>query len=237
MDTYFRPDPPLINGPRVLGQWMVILQLATQILEVTSDSEIETIAERSVDAIMNHHYNPAYELITEVINHDLSRTDDDYAQYVAIGVAIQTLWIVLFEARRLKDKQLFDTAAERFRRHLEVAWDDVYGGAFYSLTHVDNNIWKTDKALWLQEEILIGTLFIIEHTGAQWAKEWFSRMFEYVQDKFPLKQYGYPLWIMNADRKVTFERHYNRVGNFHHPRHLMLNLLCIERMIKRGGKG
>ena len=136
---------------------------------------------------------------------------------------------------RLRDKQLFETAAERLQRHIEVSWDDVYGGASRCLTHVDDNIWKTDKVLWLQVEVLIGTLYIIEHTGAQWAKDWFLKMFTYVQDKFPLKQYGFPLWILSADRKVTFERHASRIGNFHHPRHLMLNLLAIERMIKREG--
>jgi hypothetical protein len=26
-----------------------------------------------------------------------------------------------------------------------------------------------------------------------------------------------------------------RVENFHHPRHLMLNLLALERMLRRGG--
>ena len=152
-----------------------------------------------------------------------------------MGHAIETLWMVLYEAARLRDRQLFDITAERFRRHIEVAWDDVYGGAFRSLEHVDKNIWKVDKALWLQEEILIGTLFIIEHTGAQWAKEWFNREYTYVREKFPLKQYGFPIWILYADRKVTFEQHYDRVGNFHHPRHLMLNLLSLDRMIACDG--
>jgi len=50
-----------------------------------------------------------------------------------------------------------------------------------------------------------------------------------------LRQYGYSLWILGADRKVTFEKEYTRVGDFHHPRHLMLNFLSIERMIKRDG--
>ena len=87
-----------------------------------------------------------------------------------------------------------------------------------------------------QEEVLIGTLFLIEHTGDQWAKDMFAKMYDYVIDKYPLKQYGYPLWILGADRKVTFEEHYTRVGNFHHPRHLMLNILSLERMIEKGGE-
>ena len=234
--TYLHEKPLPIKAPRVLGHWMVILRLATQMLELTADRDVEAIAGRSVDAIMEHHFNPEFELMNEVINHDMSRTDDDYAQFVYTGHAIETLWMVLYEAARLRDRQLFDTAAERFKHHIEVAWDDVYGGAFRSLDHVDKNIWKVDKALWLQEEILIGTLFVIEHSGAQWAKDWFSRTYKYVREKYPLKQYGFPLWILYADRKVTFEEHYDRVGNFHHPRHLMLNLLSLDRMIERGGK-
>jgi len=131
---------------------------------------------------------------------------------------------------------MFDRAAERFKFHVEVAWDDVYAGVFHNFIHVDNNIWKIEKALWAQEEVLIGLMMIIEHTGTQWAKDWYARMWNYVTDKFPLEQYGYPIWILYADRKVTFESHYDRVGNFHHPRHLMLNMLSLDRMIKRKGR-
>ena len=112
----------------------------------------------------------------------------------------------------------------------------VYGGAFRCLVHVDDNVWKVDKVLWLQEEVLIGTLFMIDHTGDQWARDWFSKMYTYVMDKFPLRQYGYPLWILSADRKVTFREKASRVGNFHHPRHLMLNLLALDRIIGRGNR-
>ena len=84
--------------------------------------------------------------------------------------------------------------------------------------------------------MLLGSLFVIEHTGAKWAKDMFEKTWNYVIDKYPLKQYGFPIWILYADRKVTFERHYERVGNFHHPRHLMLNILSLERIIERKGR-
>ena len=80
---------------------------------------------------------------------------------------------------------------------------------------------------------------MIEHTGALWARDWFSRTWNYVQERFSLKKYGSPIWIYAADRQVTYEefqRRPKRIENFHHPRHLMLNLLSLERMIKRGVK-
>ena len=230
------PDAPLLPGARVLGVWMVLIRLTSQMLTYRHDEEIKDVADRCIDAIMNHHFNPGFDLLNEIINHDMSRPDNIIAQFSYPGHAMETLWMVMYEAIRRKDKELFFTAAEWFRRHFEVAWDDVYGGVFSGLRHVDNNEWTLTKALWAQEEVLIASLCIIEHTGEQWAKDIFSKMFTYVQDKFPLKQYGFPIWILAADRKITFVRHYSRVGNFHHPRHLMLGAQAIDRMIKNDGK-
>jgi N-acylglucosamine 2-epimerase len=115
----------------------------------------------------------------------------------------------------------------------------VYGGIFYDLKNVDENIFTMGKVLWAQEEVLTGTLIVIEHTGAQWAKDLFQEMYEYVRSKYPLKTQGSPLWMYQSDRKVTFDAFVKlpkRVENYHHPRHLMLSLLVVERMIQRGGR-
>ena len=140
------------------------------------------------------------------------------------------------EAERLRDNRLFDKLAGWFRRHVEVAWDDVYGGVFRNLQHVEKNTWLLDKVLWAQEEVLIGCMMIIERSGAAWAREMFDRAYQHVSANYPLKHRGSPLWIYASDRRVTFEafsRFPKRVENYHHPRHLMLNLLSLERMIKK----
>ncbi len=226
---------PEVVSPRQLGHWFVLMRSTTQMLEKRDDAELKAINDRAVEAVMEYHYNPAYGLINENINHDMSRIESDRGQLV-FGHAPETLWMVLFEALRRKDRTLFDRAADLLRRHIEVMWDDVYGGLMLAITHVDNNEWNTGKALWLQEEILIGTMCVLEHTGAQWAKDWYSKMYTYVLEKYPLKQYGHPLWILYADRFVTYREHTSRLGNFHHPRHLMMNMNAIDRMIQRGGK-
>ncbi|MFC1606372.1 AGE family epimerase/isomerase [Candidatus Latescibacterota bacterium] len=225
-----------VAGPRIQGHWMCFMDQATGMLEYKYDSDVEEVAARSVDAVLNHHYNPEYRLNNEIINHDLSRVDDPLADYVDMGHCTETSWMAMYEAVRLKDRELFDLAAQRLKRHAEVAWDDVYGGLLHTLHNVDKNTWGMGKAQYLQAEMLVGALCVIEHTGAQWAKDLFTKLYTYVREKFPLRQYGFPLWIDYADRWVTFERHSGRAENFHHPRHLMLNLLSIDRMIKRGGQ-
>jgi len=223
-------------GARHLGNWMMLLWLGSQMLNYKADKEIEAVLNRCIDAIFNYHYNPEYNLFNELLNHDLSRAENEYRHVVYTGHGIETLWMVMYEAYRRKDKKLFHQAAELFKRHIEVAWDDVYGGFFRGAKNIEDNIWFLDKALYVQEEALIGLLFIMEHTGAQWAKDWFAKSFTLVQDKYPLKKHGYALWDLWPDRKFTFVEHYHRIGNFHHPRHLMLGLLTIERMIQRNGK-
>jgi mannose/cellobiose epimerase-like protein (N-acyl-D-glucosamine 2-epimerase family) len=233
--SYLGATAPLTPGARIQGPWFVLLNNTSQMLEFQSDPEILAIADRCLDAIMNRHFNPAFDLTNEIINHDLSRPENELVQFVYTGHAIETLWMVLYEAARRKDKQLFELAARRFKRHVEVAWDDVYGGVFRSLNHVDNYVWLVDKVLWALEEVLIGSLFIAEHTGWKWAKDWFIKMYNYVHETYPLRKHGYSLWINAGDRKVTFVEHYNRVENFHHPRHLMLNLLTLKRIIQNKG--
>jgi mannose/cellobiose epimerase-like protein (N-acyl-D-glucosamine 2-epimerase family) len=114
-----------------------------------------------------------------------------------------------------------------------VTWDDVYGGLFLDLD-VATHRFDLRKFLWVQGEALIGTLIVWEQTGARWAAEWFGRIHRYVLARFPLARHGYPLWTLHGDRQVTFEPHTHRVEHFHHPRHLMLNLLALDRMIAAG---
>lgn len=231
--TYLGPDARPFPGARILGAWMVLLRVCTQMLERRPDSEIAAVARRSVDAIMQSHFNPDFALFNELLNHDLSRPDNEYAQLVYTGHSIEVLWMVLLEARRLRDDALFDLATERYRRHITVAWDDVFGGVFRNLQHVERNVWLTDKVLWAQEEVLIGTLMLVE-AGLEWAPGEFSRMYRYVRSTYPQTESGATLWMYAGNRRMeraSFLAMPRRLENYHHPRHLMLNLLVLERLM------
>jgi mannose/cellobiose epimerase-like protein (N-acyl-D-glucosamine 2-epimerase family) len=237
--TYLGPAARPFPGARIQGVWMVLVRVVTQMLEMRPDPELEAIARRAVDAVVNYHYNPEFGLINELLDHDLSRPANEYAQLVYTGHCLENLWMLMAEAARLRDRPLFEKLSGWLKRHAEVAWDDVYGGYFRNLQHVDNNTWLTDKVLWAQEEVLIGSLFVVEHAGEPWAEELFARTYRYVLDKYPLDRRGSPLWMYASDRKASFEAFLKmprRVENYHHPRHLMLNLLALDRVVGRGGR-
>jgi len=225
---------PLIPGARIGGHWFMFINLITLMLEFRPDPELKAISDRAMDAVLNYHYNPDFDLINEIVNHDLSRPNNDIAQLVYTGHNMETLWMIMAEAKRRQDQDLFEKAVRYFKRNLEVSWDDVYGGVFTSLNNVDKFEWVTRKANWAQEEAMIGLLMIVENSGAQWAKDWYERIFKYHTERYHLKKYGYQLWIDYADRKVTFvEKDYNRLEIFHHPRYLITCINILERMAKK----
>lgn len=221
-------------GMRTLGSHMVLILILTQILSQDEDAQLEKLAGHVRESILHRFWNPEYGLTNEALTHDYERPDDENEDFIYLGHAMETLWMMLHEAIRLKDKTLFDLVAERFKRHVETAWDDVYGGVFRAMK-VDGS-YVFDKVLWAQEEVLIGTLILIEHTDDPWAVQWFDRMYQYVQDRFCLHSRGLPHYQTSGDRKVTFTPHVSRKENYHHPRHLMQNLLALNRIIDRGGK-
>ncbi|MHB9012197.1 MAG: AGE family epimerase/isomerase [Ignavibacteriaceae bacterium] len=237
---YQGPKPIPFSGARIQGVSMVMIGTINNMFKLKSDPDLEQISSECKNAVITKHFDPEYRLDTELLNHDYSRPTNYLSQFVYTGHSIETLWPIMDRAVKLKDVGLFQTAAERFKRHVEVAWDQVYGGAFRSLNNVDKDIWEIErvpKALWAQQEALNGMMILIEQTGDEWAKNrWFPKVYKYMVDKFLLKQYGYPLWIVYADRKVTFDPRYSRIENYHLPRHLMLTYLALERIIKNNGK-
>jgi mannose/cellobiose epimerase-like protein (N-acyl-D-glucosamine 2-epimerase family) len=185
---------------------------------------------------MNRHFNPRFRLVNEVLNHDFSRPANEYERWSYLGHALEVLWFVIVEALRRGDRSLFDTAAGRFMRHLEVAWDPVYGGIFRSLNDVDAHTWMLDKILLFHCEALIGLIILVEHTGSSWAREWYGRVYHYTRNTFDVKAHGYNPWYTVPDRIETSGMRDERIDNYHYPQHLMLNLIALERMIARGGK-
>jgi N-acylglucosamine 2-epimerase len=238
---YMRPDfndsTCPFPGAKNLWYWMLFMWFGTNMLDVEPDPALEARTAACVDAIMNHHQNPAFDLMNNHINHDLSRAEDPRnSELAACGHATEALWMIMYEAIRTGDSALFELAAKRFRRHVEVSWDDVYGGVFNDCRNVDENVWQLTKIHWAEVFVLMGSLPVIEHTNAAWAHDWFSRQNTWIRENFLLKPHGHQMWKGTTDRKATYNPEPSSVKDlYHHPRHLMLNLLCLDRMIERGG--
>jgi len=240
-------------GPREQGLWMVNLLIATRLLERWHPEGVAEICDESLEAIVHRHYNPELGLNNERLSRDFSREPEEATKCV-IGHSVECLWMVMDEALRRGDGKLWELAAERIRRHLDVGWDHVYGGAATAVNvgHPEYE-WPVDhpvetglefhergeyhymKSFWAVNETQVATLPIFERTGAEWAARYFLLAEEARERRFSLRPRGYPLYLLFTDRQFSFQPRTFRQDNYHLPRQLMFNLRVLERMAPLSG--
>ncbi|HEX4484821.1 MAG TPA: AGE family epimerase/isomerase [Terriglobales bacterium] len=241
-----KPDGPCV---RPQGTWMLNLNIATQMLKRWRDPEIEEIATHALDAIIKHHYNPEIGLNTEMLYFDFTRPEGEERKS-RLGHGLEVMWMAMDEADRRGDRALWNTCAERMRRHMEVGWDRVYGGLAQWVnvgqggfqwppeTPVGTNFafhfigeYNYMKTLWGMNEVMVATLRVYERTNADWAAQYFGMAHQVIVDKFMMKKRDLPGYVLFTDRRFTVEAHASRQDNYHPIRQLMLNLLTLDRMV------
>ncbi len=236
-------------GQRTQGLWVVNFNTARQMNARWPDAEMRALTDQAIDNVIRRHFNPDIGLNNEVLNRDFSRPAD-HASKCLLGHSIETLWMIAEEALARGDRKLWDTCAERIRRHLDVGWDHVFGG-LAEWINVDHSSYEWPpytpvgtklvfrstgeffwvKPLWALNEILVATLNIVEQTGAEWAARYFELAFRLIDDKFSAVKHGQPGFMLFADRRMNWIPHTARQDNYHPPRQLMLCLLTLDRML------
>ncbi|MHC4398137.1 MAG: AGE family epimerase/isomerase [Planctomycetota bacterium] len=230
------------KGVRSQGHSMVIVWILSGLLTAHRDPRLEQLARRHVDLIMTRFWNPEYGIANEYLRHDYSRIPEAESHMFA-GHALETLWIVMHEALRVKDRTLFTTAKDRIRRLLEMCWDYVFDGwgdgNFFVHQTADHGRGPEYeiKTMWAHCEILIACLSILEYTGEVWAKQWYERVWAFTLRA--MANTGHGVWRQAVDRCGNDVKRVGvsskRKGNFHQPRCLMMNILSLDRIIENAG--
>ncbi len=231
------------TGLRTQGHSFMTVWPLTQLLSFHDDPKLEELQEEHVDHIINDFWNPDYGIVNEHLFHDYSRIPG-HETSMASGHSLETLWIILYEALRRKDRVLFDTCKKRIRRLVEMCWDYVYEGwgtnsfqVFSTSGNCQGPFFEV-KNMWAHTEILIACMTVLEYTGEVWAKEWYERARDYAIRRFA--NTGHGVWRQAVDRYGNNLKREGiseyRKGNFHQPRFMMMNLLSLDRMIKNRGK-
>lgn len=238
-----RYDEPnyLENGYRVQGHSFMLVWTLTQLLSYRSDERLERLVGEHVYKIMNKFWNRRYGISNEQLQHDYSRLASAETSMVP-GHSVETLWMVMFEALRIKDRRLFNEAKKRFRRLIEMNWDYVFegfGDAFdvfgASGSPAGSNF--EVKSMWPLCEIMVGCMMVLEYSGDVWAKEWYERVRAFTLRTMTT---DYGVWRQAVDREGKDKKRPTisiyRKGNFHQPRYMMLDMLSLGRMINNKGK-
>ncbi|HNW56187.1 MAG TPA: AGE family epimerase/isomerase [Bacteroidales bacterium] len=231
------------KGLRTLGHSFMIIWVLNNLLRFQEDAQLEELQNEHINHIINDFWNPEYGINNENLFHDYSRLPG-YESVMYTGHYLETLWILLQEALRKKDKQLFNTVKKRIRRIIEMGWDYVFDGLgtenYYVFGSKENcqGAEYDLKVMWAHTELLISTMMVLEYTGETWAKEWYERGRAYCLKN--MANTGNGVWRQAVDRfgkdKKRPDISVFRKDNFHQIRYQMMNLLSLERMINNNYK-
>jgi N-acylglucosamine 2-epimerase len=230
------------TGLRSQGHSFMTVWSLTQLLSFHEDPVLEEFQEEHVSHIVNDFWNPDYGIVNEYLFHDYSRLPG-HDTVMMTGHSLETLWMIMHEAIRIKNRALFDTCKTRIRRLIEMSWDYIYEGCGTDQLRVFGDPEQCQgplfevKSMWTHTEILIACMTVLEYTGEVWAKEWYERTREYTLRT--MANTGHGIWRQAVDRygndlKRSGISQY-RKGNFHQPRYLMMNMKSLDRMIKNNG--
>ncbi len=231
------------KGLRTIGHSFMIIWSLTNLLSFHKDAKLEELQNEHINHVLNHFWNPEFGINNENLLHDYTRIPGSES-VMFTGHYLETLWMILNEAIRRKDRHLFDTVKDRVRRLIEMDWDYVFGG----LGTADYYVFSTPgqcqgpsfdlKVMWAHNELLIATMMILEHTGEIWAKEWYERGREYCLKT--MANTGTGVWRQAVDRFGNDKKRPGisiyRKDNFHQVRYQMMNLLSIERILGNNNK-
>ena len=231
------------RGLRSQGHSLVLISALTRLLARVDDPRLESLQQEHVGHIVHDFWNPDYGIVNEFLAHDYQRLANA-AQHMFTGHATETLWLVMQEALRRKDRGLFEVCKDRVRRLLEMSWDYVFEGfcdgnyLVFGTPQQPRGAQFEVKTMWAHCEAMVACLLTLEYTGEVWAKEWYERLRAYALRTMPVPQHG--VWRQAVDR---FGRDLKRVGvstkrkdNFHQARYMMVDLLSLQRMLAHGGR-
>jgi len=234
------PDISL-TGCRTQGHSMLLIHLLTQYLSGRRNRKFELLLNDHVGYVMTKFFNPRLGITNEYLNHDYTRISG-YEDYMYTGHSLETMWMVMFEAKRSGDTKLFTDAENLVKRYMEISWDYIFDGFGDGHYYVFDGPGRSRdmhygiKTMWSHCEALIALLHIYELTGELWAKDWYERVWLYSIEAFSTPN---GVWKQAVDRfGGDMQRPgipANRKGNYHYPRMLMFNMLSLDRMIANQG--
>lgn len=197
-DTAPYAYPPNI---RIHSISMMLTEITNRLAEVTGDPAHEVIAQRHAYRILDHFVRPEKKALVEMLDSGYQPIPAPAGTYVVPGHAIESMWFVLDWARRRNDTGVIARAVEVIRWHLELGWDNEFGGLLLAVDldgkepyfpNADKKVW------WPHTEALYALLLAHQLTGESWCLNWYRRIHDYSFSHFAMPKTGE--WRQRLDR-------------------------------------
>lgn len=231
------PTPP---GAKTHGIPMIFSLVLWELGEHVGEQRYLDAAAAMSDEIFENFYRPDRDLLLERIAEDNSEYPPPVGTAVVPGHVIEDMWFQIHVARARGDRERIARACRIIRRHLQVGWDEQFGGLLLAVDADgrDEVGWEfaDTKLWWPHTEALYATLLAYEHTGRQWALDWHEKVREYCFAHYPQAEHGE--WTQKLDRRgepIAEVVALPVKDPFHLPRALIYCIDVLERLKDRPG--
>lgn len=199
--------PPAWPYPIPQGWWphglsMIASISCYEVADALQHQEARVLADRHHGHVMRTCWRNNRGVVLEWLGRDGQEVPSPEGTAVVPGHAIESMWFQTHIALARKDSGTVETALDIIRRHLELGWDDEYGGLYLAVDanaesdvgwdHAEKKLW------WPHTEALYATLLAYHLTGEAWALDWHHRVREWSYSHFPVADYGE--WTQKLDR-------------------------------------
>lgn len=232
------PTEPLTipAGYRAHGPNMIFSLVFYELGLALNDRKLQAAGLALSRDIFEHFVRPEDGLLHEMIRGDLSIDDAPPCRVIVPGHVIESMWFQIHIWQRESNSELIDQACRLIRRHIELGWDDEYGGIFHAVDPTGSTegvAWRFPdaKVWWPATESLYALLLAHEITSESWCLDWYWKVHEDAFRKYPHHEHGE--WRQRLDRQGRPIKDTVALpvkDPFHLPRALLLILDVLDRL-------
>jgi N-acylglucosamine 2-epimerase len=196
--THPLPIPP---GAKAHGISMIFSLAFHELGCYLNDAAALRAGLEHANQVMTVYLRPERKRLYEFVSLDNSLMETPPGRVVNPGHAIESMWFMIHIFQHYGDRARIRQAIDAIRWHIELGWDEAYGGIFLA-RDAEESFWadKWDKKLfWPHTEALYALLLAYSLTREDWCLEWFERVRNYAFRRFPVPKYGE--WLQNLDRQ------------------------------------
>lgn len=174
---------PVDPGQRMHGIAMIFSLVFFELGALTGETKYQHLANELSDEIFGRFYRPRRDLILERMGADGMELPPPAGTAVVPGHVIEDMWFQIHIAHAAKNEARIQQCLHLLQRHLELGWDEPYGGLFLAIdadghspvgwSHSQCKIW------WPHTEALYALALAHELCGQSWCVDWFDRMADY----------------------------------------------------------
>ena len=207
--------PEMVRSPLERAGRVVLV--GAELLRRGADTEIQNAVDSAVEAIIGAHHNEETQLLEEE-----PRCPRAAPGVTVFGRSFDALWAVMRYARRRGAPLLTETCAALVRRHVDIGWDDVFGGLAHAM-RVDGGdfVWSPErqsgaeaeahsvgeyhymKTGWALAALATAALEVLAWRRERWAVDAFGRAQAALDRHFPVSQFGARRYLVSADRRMS----------------------------------